>query len=85
MWVSIGSPVIKILLSFLLFVSLFGVFTPPTPVFASTLSISSKTPDTNALDIVKTSDIVVHSKSISTRVNRQERMTSINALNLKTQ
>ncbi|MFC2035265.1 beta strand repeat-containing protein [Chloroflexota bacterium] len=49
----------KILLSFLLFVSIFGVFTSPTSVFATGLSISFRTPVINALDIIKTSNIEV--------------------------
>ncbi|MFC2016712.1 Ig-like domain-containing protein [Chloroflexota bacterium] len=64
--------VINALLSFLLFVSLFVVFASPTPVFAAGLSISSKTPTSNALDIIKTSNIVVE---FSTSING----TTINA------
>ena len=40
----IGRSITKLLLSLLLAATLFGVFAPPTPVYAGNLSISSKTP-----------------------------------------
>ncbi|MFC2071784.1 FG-GAP-like repeat-containing protein [Chloroflexota bacterium] len=59
MWVRINSPVIKVLLSFLLFVSLFGIYASPTPILAAGLSLSSRTPAANALDVINTSNIDV--------------------------
>ena len=59
MWVLFGSSVIRLLLSFLLLIAVFGVFASPTPVFAAGLTISSRTPAANALDVAKTSNIEV--------------------------
>ena len=66
MQVRVSSSITNLLLSLLLAASLFGVFAPPTPVYAGNLSISSKTPAANALDVVKTSNIEVQ---FSTSIN----------------